>query len=211
MFFRLLPAISALFGLPMFDKFRKWNLPAPNPWEYAWFVSVFAAIVGWRSLPRNKTVLLKQFMIGTVVFGILPVLYGIMDQMDDLFLYINHRKYKAEIAGYPAVIVWFMFLAITLQLHGFAIYFSAQLLRAWKPRGNEKKVKWTVAVKKIVLFFLYCNISARCLEKCESLPEDVMNELILPTDCMINKFNPYSRFPQNGLHVNVGLESIPAK
>ncbi|KAL5009817.1 hypothetical protein ScPMuIL_012122 [Solemya velum] len=139
MFFRLLPAITSLFGLPMFDKFRKWNLPAPNAWEYAWFVSVFAAVVGWRSLPRNRTALLKQFMIGTVVFGILPVLYGIMDQMDDLFLYINHRKYKAQIAGYPAVIVWFMFLAITLQLHGFAIYFSAQLLRAWKPRVVEKK------------------------------------------------------------------------
>jgi hypothetical protein len=30
-------------------------------------------------------------MIGTVVFGLLPVIYGILDQIDDLYAYLNEK------------------------------------------------------------------------------------------------------------------------
>jgi hypothetical protein len=57
-------------------------------------------------------------------FGLLPVIYGILDQIDDLYAYLNEKRWSAQIFGYPAVIVWFMFLTAAIHLHGFGLYFS---------------------------------------------------------------------------------------
>ena len=137
--FRLLPGITALFGLPLYQRLRKWNVPAPNAWEYAWIVSIVAAVFGLKSLPKNNSLLLKQFVIGTVVFGVLPVIFGLVDQFDELILYYNEKKYGAQILGYPAVLVWYFLLAVAMQIHIFELYFSVNLLKAWKPR--DKKIK----------------------------------------------------------------------
>ena len=136
---RLLPGLTALVGLPLYQKFRRWDIPAPNAWEYAWVVSVVAAVFGLKSLAKNNSLLLRQFVIGTVVFGILPVIYGLIDQFDDLIVYYNERKYTARILGYPAVLVWYFFLVVAIQIHIFELYFSVNLMKAWKPR--DKKLK----------------------------------------------------------------------
>lgn len=136
---RLLPGFTALVGLPLYQKLRHWDIPAPKAWEYAWVVSVVAAVFGLKSLAKNNSLLLKQFVIGTVTFGILPVIYGLVDQFDDILAYYNDRKYTARILGYPAVLVWYFFLALAIQIHIFELYFSVNLLKAWKPR--DKKLK----------------------------------------------------------------------
>jgi len=137
---RLLPGLTALIGLPIYKMFQKWDIPAPKAWEYAWIVSLVAAIFGLKSLPKNDSLVLKQFLIGTVVFGILPVFYGLVELFDDLMLYYQEKKSSLHILGYPAVLVWYLCLVICLQMHVFGIYFSVNLLKAWKPK--EKKIKW---------------------------------------------------------------------
>ena len=138
---RLLPGFTALVGLPLYQRLRHWNFPAPKAWEYAWVVGIVAAVFGLKSLSKNNSLLLKQFVIGTVVFGVLPVIFGLIDQFDDIILYYNERKYGAQILGYPAALVWYFFLALAIQIHIFELYFSVNLLKAWKPR--DKKFKWT--------------------------------------------------------------------
>ena len=137
MFIRLLPGLSALLGFSV-QSLRRWDLPAPRSWEYAWFVTTVVALIGWKSTPQNNSFLLKQFMLGTVVFGILPILYGFYDLSDYLKAYVYEKKYTYVLFGYPAVVVWSLFLAVAVQLHVFALYFAIILLRAWKPRGVKK-------------------------------------------------------------------------
>ncbi|WAR07925.1 JAGN1-like protein [Mya arenaria] len=136
---RLLPGLTALVGLPIYKKLQHWDIPAPKAWEYAWIVSLVAAVFGLKSLPKNDALVLKQFLIGTAVFGILPVIYGLIELFDDLMLYYKDKKSSSQILGYPAVLVWYLCLVVCLQMHAFGIYFGANLLKAWKPK--DKKIK----------------------------------------------------------------------
>lgn len=140
MLIRLAPGIFALFGFNVMS-LRRWDLPHPRPWEYAWLFSLVAAVIGWRSTPQNHAFLLKQYMLGTVMFGILPILFGIIDLRGDMSAYLFERKYTYVIFGMPAVVLWALFLAICMQLHAFGLYFSVVLLKAWRPRTEKLKVR----------------------------------------------------------------------
>uniref|UniRef100_A0A2C9KP89 Uncharacterized protein n=1 Tax=Biomphalaria glabrata TaxID=6526 RepID=A0A2C9KP89_BIOGL len=137
MFFRLLPGITGALGFAVIS-LRRLDLPHPRPWEYAWLVSLVAAVIGWRSTPQNNIFLLKQFMLGLVVFGLSPVFFGLFDLKRDIMLYLQERKYTYEMFGFPAVLLWTAFMLIALQLHSFSLYFSYVLLGSWKPRVLEK-------------------------------------------------------------------------
>ena len=139
MFIRILPGLTAFLGVGPVQRLRQWNLPPPRPWEYAWIISLVGVVLGWRSMPKNERGLLRQYIIGTVVFGLLPVVYGVIDQSDDLYAYLNEKKSTGHIFGYPAVVMWFMFLTVATQIHGFGLYFAAQLMKAWKPRDRKTK------------------------------------------------------------------------
>lgn len=139
MFLRLLPCMLAFLGTSLFESVRKWDVPNARPWEFIWFISLLAAFLGWKAMPKNDTPLLKQYIIGSIVFGVVPVLYGLVDQADDLFAYITDKKQTAQILGFPAVLIWFMFLSISAQIHGLGLYFSVQLMKAWKPRSKKTR------------------------------------------------------------------------
>lgn len=139
MIVRVLPGLTSLLGVGPISSLRKWNFPPPRPWEYAWIVCIVAVVLGWRSMAKNESKLLKQYVVGSVVFGILPVISGLIDQSDDLYAYLNEKKYSGQFFGYPAVLVFYLFLFIAIQVHAFGVYFSYQLLKSWKPR--EKKAQ----------------------------------------------------------------------
>lgn len=140
MLVRLSPGIVSLLGINV-QALRRWDLPHPRPWEFAWMFSLVAAVVGWRSIPQNSTFLLKQYILGTIVFGVLPVFFGFIELSDDMYAYIINRKYTFVMFGMPAIVLWILFLAICAQLHGLALYFSVVLLKAWRPRGDKLKLR----------------------------------------------------------------------
>jgi hypothetical protein len=90
------------------------------------------------SFRRNKLFFIQQYMLGTLIFGLAPVLYAIIDNLNDLLAYWETREAKAMFRGYPMVILWNMFLTIALQIHGFGLFFAWQLIKAWRPREKKK-------------------------------------------------------------------------
>ncbi|KAK6017826.1 hypothetical protein OSTOST_16643 [Ostertagia ostertagi] len=45
--------------------------------------------------------------------------------------------YPWEYGVFPMVIIWYVFFAVALQIHGFAMYFSYHLAAAWTPMKRD--------------------------------------------------------------------------
>lgn len=135
---RLSTSLFVMFGFRPPSMLQRMKLPRGNSWEFAWLMSGAATLVGLMALRRNKIVLLKQYMLGIITFGLGPVFYALYDLCDDMWDYYNTHDAKLKFQGFPLVILWSMFLAISMQLHFFGIYFAWQLKAAWQPRGGKK-------------------------------------------------------------------------
>jgi len=137
---RLLPGLSMAFGFNIM-RLRRLDLPHPRPWEYAWLASLIAAVFGWRSTRNNNLFLLKQFIFGNIMFGLVPMLFGAFDLRNDITLYFQEKKFTFEMFGFPAVLLWSIFMMLALQIHLFTLYFSVVLAKAWRPRTLSGKLK----------------------------------------------------------------------
>jgi hypothetical protein len=139
MLLRLLASILPALNIRPPRILEIFHFPNPELWEYAWLVSILAMGFALSSLGKNRGFLLKQYIIGTIVFGFGPILYGVYEKAFELMDYAQTRKPKSAILGIPLVVLWFMFFTVAVQVHGFGVYFSMQLLNAWKPTRTEKK------------------------------------------------------------------------
>jgi len=134
MLVRLTPSLLFLCSIPLPIFLQQLNLPPVMLWEYATLTSFIPDILGLLAIRRNKAFLLKQFVIGSLVFGLLPVLYGICYLVPDLLEYWNVRDTKNRFLGFPVVLLWNMFLIIAVQLHGIALVLAWTLWHAWTPK-----------------------------------------------------------------------------
>lgn len=115
------------------------NLPRATLWEFAWLLSILPTILAQVSLPSNRAFLLKQYIIGTVIFGVLPILYGLYDFSDELLKYLNAKNKAVMIFGFPAIALAYMFMAVAAQVHLFGTYVASQLIYAWQTHTRVKK------------------------------------------------------------------------
>jgi len=136
---RLSSSFLLLFNVQPPEFMQKLKLPRAEMWEYTWLMSGLASLFGLVALRKNRVFLAQQYMIGTIIFGIGPVVYGIITTFGELLTYWETWETKNLFLGFPLVILWNMFLIIALQVHGFGLWFASNLLGAWKARGETKK------------------------------------------------------------------------
>jgi len=139
MMLRLFPGFCLLFNMQPPSVLQKLDMPPAQMWEFVWLMTGIASFFGLLSLRRNRAFLVQQYLIGTVVFGLGPVFCGILSMMDDLLEYWDTRETNATFFGFPAVLLWNMFLVIALQVHAFGLWFAWTLIGAWKSHGLTKK------------------------------------------------------------------------
>ena len=139
MLFRLSVGICVMLSIRPPSFIQRLRLPRAQIWEYWWLASLLPCVIALWSLRRNRLFFIQQYMLGTVTFGLAPVLYAVIDNLDDLIDYWETKEAKITFRGYPMVVLWNMFLTIALQIHGFGLYFAWQLAKAWKPREMKKK------------------------------------------------------------------------
>jgi len=138
MMFRMSTPLYVLFGVRPPQFLQRLKLPKAELWEYMWTFSLLPSILSLIALKRNRHFLMQQSLLGIIVFGILPMIFGLYALLDDLLEYWDTRTSKRLLFGFPVVVLWNMFLAINFQVHAFALYFGWQLYNAWKPKGSKK-------------------------------------------------------------------------
>lgn len=141
MLFRLSSSILVLLGIRPPPFLQLLRLPRPWPWEQLWLLSAVALGFGFAALRRNRLLYLHQYLVGSVVLGVLPTVYGIFDLSDELREFFETHETRKHLFGLPVIVVWNMFLAVSLQVQGFAFYFAWQLRKTWKARMELKKTK----------------------------------------------------------------------
>jgi len=139
MVFRLTAGLCLVFNVQPPRVVQELEMPPAQMWEFVWLMSAIPSFFGLVALRRNRAFLVQQYLIGTVVFGLGPVFCGIVSMLGDLLEYWDTRETKATFFGFPAVLLWNMFLVIALQVHVFGLWFAWTLMGAWKSRGTAKK------------------------------------------------------------------------
>jgi len=139
MMVRLSSGFCILFNIQPPSLLRELDMPPAQMWEFVWLMTGIASIFGLIALRRNRVFFLQQYFIGIIVFGLGPVLYGTLSMIDDLLEYWDTRKSKITFFGFPAILLWNLFLVIALQIHVFSLWCAWTLIGAWKSRGPTKK------------------------------------------------------------------------
>lgn len=67
-------------------------IPQPLVWEYAWCCSLPFVFYGLSSLRRNVIRSMSVFVMGNVVFALLPVLFSLGYYLSDFWQYVSSRS-----------------------------------------------------------------------------------------------------------------------
>uniref|UniRef100_A0A5K3FLT1 Protein jagunal n=1 Tax=Mesocestoides corti TaxID=53468 RepID=A0A5K3FLT1_MESCO len=137
---KLLPDILFKFGLVSRLFMRKYPLPPNDLWEYAWaFGSVLPVLFGYLSFGKNKVYLIRLSLLGTIVFGFVPIVMGCFLRAYELMDYYYTKQSRHNLFNFPFVVLIYIFFSICIQIHSFSLYFSWKLMTIWS-RLSKKHV-----------------------------------------------------------------------
>jgi len=146
-YFHFLLALLVIFQIltyhiPLITKF---TIPRPHLWQYIWLISVLASICGLLSLKKNSILLMKIFFRGTVLFGLGTIITTIIFNLSELFTFkklkTKHQLDEIEpqtFLGFPLLVLWYIFLIITVQIHAYSLYMANVLLHSWQQYKSTK-------------------------------------------------------------------------
>lgn len=143
LFFVMLAKLSAdiLDHLDIFIlEIEELQVPQPLWWEYIWCSSLMLSFLALSAIKRNRVKTLQQYMTGIIVLGYGSLLYAVIYYSKDVWMYLTVGK-SEEVhiwQGLPYGLLWYAFILLASQVHTFSLYFSWNLLVAWKTRGSRK-------------------------------------------------------------------------
>ena len=121
------------------------NIPRPHLWQYMWLGSVLPSICGLLSMNKNHIFLMRMFFRGTVIFGLGTIMTTIILNLSELFTFkkLKSNRQLDEIEpqtflGFPLLVLWYIFLIITVQIHTFSLYMANVLLYSWQQYKSTK-------------------------------------------------------------------------
>ncbi|XP_077456563.1 protein jagunal homolog 1-B-like [Stigmatopora argus] len=117
------------------------TIASPYQWEYPYLLSVIPTTFSFMALPRNNISYLVISMISAGLFSVAPLIYGSMEMFPFAQQLYRFGKAYRFIFGFPAVMVMYLVIVISVQVHGWQIYYSKKLLDQWFTSTQEKKKK----------------------------------------------------------------------
>ncbi|KAG4072154.1 hypothetical protein HA402_015653 [Bradysia odoriphaga] len=151
LFFVMLAKLSAdiLDRLDIFIlEIEELAVPQPLWWEYIWCLSIFMSFVGLSAAKGNRMKDMHKYMIGLVLFGIAPMFYCFVYYFGDVIDYLTLERGAnvddTDIViwnGLPYGLLWYAFVLVGFQVHGFSLYFAWNLITAWRSRTATRKAQ----------------------------------------------------------------------
>lgn len=139
--------------------FSQYALPPNELWEYAWlFGSILPILFGYLAFPKNRVYLIRFSLIGTIVFGFVPVMMGCFLRAFELMDYYYTKNIRHEIFNFPFIVLLYIFFSIAFQIHCFELYFTFKLMAMWS--RLSKKNAW---IDVFAFRLLFSNLLA-CIE-----------------------------------------------
>jgi len=121
-------------------------VPRPYFWEWMWILSVPVTFFGLSACKKSNMIAIRRFMLGSLVFSLLPVLIGMAVHAPEVytFLFAEDEDSAEDAAesevdqitmwqGYPYSVLWYAFFFLALQVHCYELYFANCLMKAWMP------------------------------------------------------------------------------
>lgn len=123
------------------------QIPQPLWWEYIWCLSLLLSFLGLSAIKRNNIKYLRRYMYGITALGFGPLLYCVLYYCGDVWRYLTMDADEDDSSevdielwqGYPYGLLWYAFVLLASQIHFFQLYFSYNLLKAWRARGALRK------------------------------------------------------------------------
>lgn len=122
------------------------EVPRPHLWQYIWLITILASISGLSSLNKNRVLLMKIFFYLTTIFGLGTIIITILLNLSELFTFkklkTNHQLDEVEpqtFFGLPLLVLWYIFLMITVQIHAYSLYMGNVLLNSWQQYTINKQ------------------------------------------------------------------------
>jgi hypothetical protein len=113
--------------------------PEPQKWEYIWILSLIASVIGYFSLAKNRITLIKVYYYGNLIFGLFPIISTIIFNATDFLKYTQNKDSTKFFNGFPLIVLWYIFLFVSLQVHILGVYNARVLIKAWKDSGKKRK------------------------------------------------------------------------
>jgi hypothetical protein len=119
------------------------EIPKPLLWEYLWCLSLPASFLALRAIKHNCVKNISFYIKWIILLGVLPVVYAFFSYLPDVYTFITESPTESIQLwrGFPYGILWYVFIAVAVQIHGFSINFAQNLKRAWTARGTAQKKK----------------------------------------------------------------------
>ena len=101
----------------------EYHIPKASLWEYVWSASLIFICYGVYALARNNVYKLAIFIVGDILFGVVPVTIAV---------YSHHHDQLFSYHGNRFDFYWYGYSVLVLVVHLLSLYFAIALRASWK-------------------------------------------------------------------------------
>jgi protein jagunal, putative len=117
-------------------------IPKPLAWEWIWSSSILLTFIAKRAMKKNDVALMKLYGVLIFLMSLSPVLYAFGYFFNDFYSFVLTKDIKQvseKWQKYPLALLWYVFLAISFQVHISQIIFAFILTHAWSVKKGKKE------------------------------------------------------------------------
>lgn len=102
------------------------------------YFSLLPSLIGHMSLKKDRLSLMKVYFYGSILFPLATCICTMFVNGKHFAEYLETKKTGSHVYGIPTIIIWYFYLAISIQVHLFGIYHSRRLIKLWSTVSGKK-------------------------------------------------------------------------
>lgn len=107
----------------------------PQGWHLAWLGTFIPVMLGLNSLPKNKRSQMFVYVIGSLVCGFGPMIYGATRYLKTVMVYIQQES--PGTLDLRRLSIKLAVIGLIVQMQITSLYYAIRLIAAWKSKGEK--------------------------------------------------------------------------